>query len=49
MAILQVQELTHIYGQGTPFVHTALDHVSLSIEKGRWWASSATPARVRAR
>ena len=34
MAILQVQELTHIYGQGTPFVHTALDHVSLSIEKG---------------
>lgn len=32
--ILEVRDLTHVYGAGTPFERTALDHVSLSIEKG---------------
>ena len=33
-AILEVRDLTHVYGAGTPFERTALDRVSLSIEKG---------------
>ena len=32
--ILEVRDLTHVYGAGTPFERTALDKVSLSIEKG---------------
>jgi len=32
--ILETRGLTHIYGAGTPFAHTALDHVDLTIEKG---------------
>ena len=32
--ILEVRDLTHVYGAGTPFERTALDRVSLSIEKG---------------
>ena len=32
--ILEVRDLTHIYSVGTPFEHTALDHVSFSVEKG---------------
>ena len=32
--ILEVRDLTHFYGAGTPFERTALDKVSLSIEKG---------------
>ena len=32
--ILEVRDLTHVYGAGTPFERTALDKVSLSIERG---------------
>ena len=32
--ILETRGLTHIYGAGTPFERTALDHVDLAIEKG---------------
>lgn len=32
--ILEVRDLTHVYGAGTPFERTALNKVSLSIEKG---------------
>lgn len=32
--ILQVQDLTHTYSAGTPFEHTAVNHVSLSVEPG---------------
>lgn len=32
--IIEVRDLTHVYGAGTPFERTALDHVSLSIERG---------------
>ena len=32
--ILETRGLTHIYGAGTPFERTALDHVDLQIEKG---------------
>lgn len=34
MAILETQELTYTYSQGTPFEKTAVDHVSLKIEEG---------------
>ena len=34
--ILEVRGLTHIYSVGTPFEHTALDHVSFSVEKGEF-------------
>ena len=34
--ILEVRDLTHIYSVGTPFEHTALDHVSFSVEKGEF-------------
>ena len=36
MAILELKNLTFIYGQGTPFCRTALDNVSLSIEEGEF-------------
>lgn len=32
--ILETRGLTHIYGAGTPFERTALDHIDLTIEKG---------------
>ena len=32
--ILETRGLTHVYGAGTPFERTALDHVDLKIEKG---------------
>lgn len=32
--ILEVRDLTHVYGAGTPFERMALDKVSLSIERG---------------
>ncbi|MDO5142884.1 MAG: energy-coupling factor transporter ATPase [Eubacteriales bacterium] len=32
--ILQARGLTYVYGAGTPFERTALDHVDLQIEKG---------------
>lgn len=34
MAILKTENLTYIYGAGTPFEKTAVDNVSLEIEKG---------------
>ncbi len=34
MTVLETHNLTHIYAEGTPFEKTALDDVSLSIEKG---------------
>ena len=33
-SLIQVEHLTHVYSQGTPFEKTALDNISLSIEKG---------------
>lgn len=32
--ILEIRDLTYVYGAGTPFERKALNHVSLSIEKG---------------
>ncbi|MBE6982975.1 MAG: energy-coupling factor transporter ATPase [Ruminococcaceae bacterium] len=34
--IIQVDNLTYIYSQGTPWEHTALDGVSFSIERGEF-------------
>lgn len=34
MAILETQELTYTYSEGTPFEKTAVDHVSLKIDEG---------------
>ena len=34
MTILQAENLTHIYSQGTPFEKVALDNINVSIEKG---------------
>ena len=34
--VLEIQNLTHIYSVGTPFEHTALDQVSLSVERGEF-------------
>lgn len=34
--ILQIQDLSHIYSAGTPFEHTALDHVNFSVERGEF-------------
>ena len=36
MPILETQDLTYVYGAGTPFEKTAVDHISLQIEKGSW-------------
>jgi len=36
LAILELKNLTFVYGQGTPFCRTALDDVSLSIEEGEF-------------
>ena len=33
---LQVQNLNHIYSQGTPFEHVALKDVSFSVERGEF-------------
>ena len=38
MAILRTENLTHIYGSGTPFEHVALDKVSFSMERGEFVA-----------
>ncbi len=32
--ILEVRDLSHIYSVGTPFQHTAIEHISFSIQKG---------------
>ncbi len=34
--ILQAQDLTYTYSAGTPFEHTALDHVSFSLNRGEF-------------
>ena len=34
--ILEIQDLSHIYSAGTPFEHTALDHVNFSVERGEF-------------
>lgn len=34
MPIIEVEHLTHIYSQGTPFEKVAIDNISLSIEPG---------------
>ena len=34
MSLLSVKDLTHVYSQGTPFQHTAVDSVSFDIERG---------------
>ena len=34
--VLETRELTYIYGRGTPFEKTAVDHVSLQIERGEF-------------
>ena len=34
MAIIETQELTYTYSQGSPFEKTAVDHVSLKIDEG---------------
>ena len=34
--VLQVKDLSHVYGEQTPFEHVALDKVSLSIYKGEF-------------
>ena len=34
--VLQIKDLSHIYGEQTPFEHVALDKVSLSIYKGEF-------------
>lgn len=36
MALLEIKDLSYIYGQGTPFCKTALDHVNLAVEKGEF-------------
>ena len=33
---LEVKNLTHVYSAGTPFEHTALDHVSFCVERGEF-------------
>ena len=35
-AFLEVKDLSHVYSVGTPFEHTALDHVSFSLERGEF-------------
>ena len=34
MSLLSVKDLSFIYSQGTPFQHTAVDHVSFDVEQG---------------
>ena len=36
MPIIKVEDLTHVYSKGTPFEKTAVDRVSLEIEKGEF-------------
>ncbi len=38
MPILETRQLTHIYSQGTPFEHVALDKVDFSVEAGEYLA-----------
>ena len=34
--ILQVQDLTHTYSAGTPFEHTALEHINFTVHRGEF-------------
>ncbi len=34
--ILEIKDLTHVYSAGTPFEHTALNHVAFSVERGEF-------------
>ena len=34
--ILQVQDLTHTYSAGTPFEHTALEHIDFTVHRGEF-------------
>ena len=34
MAVIRTEDLTYVYGEGTPFRKVAVDHVNLEIEKG---------------
>lgn len=34
MSLLSVKDVSFVYSQGTPFVHTAVDHVSFDVEQG---------------
>lgn len=34
--VLETKDLTYVYGQGTPFCKTAVDHVSISVRKGEF-------------
>ena len=38
MPILETRQLTHIYSQGTPFEHVALDKVDFSVDAGEYVA-----------
>ena len=38
MPILETRQLTHIYSQGTPFEHVALNMVDFSVEAGEYVA-----------
>ena len=34
MPILETQDLTYVYGAGTPFEKTAVDHISFTVGEG---------------
>ena len=34
MSLLSVRDLSFVYSQGTPFVHTAVDHVNFEVNRG---------------
>ena len=36
MSVIKTEELCYVYSPGTPFQKTAVDHVSLEIEKGEF-------------
>ena len=36
MAVIKTEDLTYVYGEGTPFRKVAVDHVSLSVEEGEF-------------
>lgn len=36
MSLLTARDLVYTYSQGTPFAHTAVDHISFEIEKGEF-------------
>ena len=36
MAVIKTEDLTYVYGEGTPFVKTAVDKVNIEIEEGEF-------------